>query len=189
LLRHQCAGAAHLGPPRPEGERRRQAQAREQPSSGQRGIRQARRRDVRRGGVRRGPRGEGEPWPSSRSRETAERVRENSLDAIAVHTAGDGTEEVETAKAVEIAVQASGAEQAAQMTSTAAVAELSAGHRATRAKVHTSCDGPSISRKIARDGSGSRSQSREPSWTKCRSEPRTRGMARQSQKRACATTP
>jgi hypothetical protein len=58
------------------------------------------------------------------------------LDAIEVYTAGDGSEEVEEANAVEIAVQASGAEQAAQMAFTATVAELSASHRATRAEVH-----------------------------------------------------
>jgi hypothetical protein len=123
-------------------------------------------------------------------RETAERVLEEALYAIKVCKAGDGSDEEEAAKAVVIAIQASVDAKAAEAALTAAVAELSANHRATTAEVDElhSCTWPSSNRKIARGGSGRGRRSREPSL-KCRSEPRTRGVARQSRKRTCITTP
>jgi hypothetical protein len=68
-------------------------------------------------------------------REAAEEVREDAEDAIKFYTAGDGTPEVEAAKAIAIATQASVATQEIEATSNAKVAELSAGHRAAMAKV------------------------------------------------------
>jgi hypothetical protein len=121
-------------------------------------------------------------------RETAERVREEALYAIKVYMAGDESEEVEAAKAVAIAVQARVDAKAAEAAFIATVAELPAQVTAPHGRNSTSCDWPSISRKIARGGSGRGGQSGEPPW-KCRSEPRTRGMARQSRKRNCITTP
>ena len=124
-------------------------------------------------------------------REKAERVREEALDAIKVHKAGGGSDEEEAIKAVAIAVQASVDAKAAEATFTAALVELSANHRATRAEVNEqrAAPGPrSIERSHAADQAEGVMQSREPSW-KCRSEPRTRGTARQSRKRTCITTP
>jgi hypothetical protein len=68
-------------------------------------------------------------------RETAEQVREEALYAIQVYKAGGGSEEEEAAKAVVIAIQASEETKAAEAAFTAAVAELSANHRATTAEV------------------------------------------------------
>jgi hypothetical protein len=137
-------------------------------------------------------------------REAAEKVREDAVDAIEVYTAGDGTAEAEAAKAVEVATQANVDAQAIEAAFNAKVTELSVGHRAEMAKVdelHLALEQSddrtrwirqrtptSSNRTTARGGSGRGRQSRTLSL-KCRSEPRTRGKARQSQKRTCITMP
>jgi hypothetical protein len=121
-------------------------------------------------------------------RETAERVREEALDAIEVYMAGDGSEEVEAAKAVEVATQVSVDTKAAEAAFNAKVAELSAGHRAAMAEVdelHLALEQSDDRTRRIRQ----RTPIRNAISLKCRSEPRTRGKARQSQKRTCITIP